>query len=94
MTAVIAMPRLATAAVLEDRRALVQAARKATGQVEDPARPSATPAKPPARQPSPLAQTAQVFTAWAYMTPFLLAAPFFVVPPLWIAALAKGRQDR
>ncbi|HEX9464187.1 MAG TPA: hypothetical protein VGB82_16435 [Alphaproteobacteria bacterium] len=86
---VVPMPRsgLSTAAVLEDRRALVQAAREATGR-NDP-----SPAKPhvlaPAR-PSPIhEQTFRAMAAWAYITPFLFAFPFFLNPPGWIAVLSQ-----
>jgi len=94
MSAVIAMPRLATAAVLEDRRAMVQAARRATGHAGASARPPAPFPHPTRRQPSAFEQTVHVMTAWTYITPFLLAAPFFVASPLWIAALSQGRDGR
>jgi hypothetical protein len=38
--------------------------------------------------PSIAAQTASVAYAWAYTMLFLMAAPFFAAPPLWIAALS------
>ena len=36
-----------------------------------------------------LVQTADVLFAWAYMAPFAASLPFFLNPPLWIAALSR-----
>jgi hypothetical protein len=81
--------KLSTPTVLEDRRAMVQAARDATGRNE------ASPAKPhvlaPARTSPPLEQAFRVAAAWAYITPFLIALPFFASPPAWIMAFSQVR---
>jgi hypothetical protein len=42
---------------------------------------------------SPLAQTAEVVFAWAYMAPFLAALPFFLAPPVWVAILSQTAKD-
>jgi hypothetical protein len=105
--AVITMPRpgplsrsgpsprseMSTAAAPEERRALVQAAREATGR-SDP-----SPPKPnvlaPARVSPPYEQLFRAMAAWAYITPFVLAFPFLANPPGWIAVLSQLRpRDR
>ncbi len=82
---------IATARVLENRRAIVQAAREATARDDSTA---AADAAPPnlltqSRRASPLEQTIRVATAWAFVMPLLLASPFLAYPPAWIALLSQ-----
>lgn len=81
--------RPSTTAVPEGRRAMVQAARQATHRTD------ASPATPnvltPPRPSPPFEQAFRVAAAWAYITPFLFAFPFFANPPMWIAALSQLR---
>lgn len=88
---VVLLPRakLATAAVVEDRRALVQAARQATGQSAPS--PDKPPVLAPARPSPPFEQAWRAAAAWAYMTPFLVWLPFFASPPAWIAVFSQMR---
>ncbi len=55
--------------------------------------PGRTPSYASGANPFALAgQTAQAILLWSYAAPFLGAASFFLVPPLWIAALSLGRR--
>lgn len=55
--------------------------------------PGRTPIYAPGTNPFALAnQTVQAVLLWSYAASFMGAAPFFLAPPLWIAALSLARR--
>lgn len=71
----------------DERRAMVRAARIATGRSAPAAlRDEPAPASPPG---TIWDQAARAAVGWMYLTPYLLVSPFLWNPPLWIAALTQ-----
>lgn len=46
----------------------------------------------PARATALAEQTIEALRLWSGVVPYLYTAPFFLVPPLWIAMLSLARR--